>query len=73
MKEKIKNVVLKPVYWFILAAFAVNNLFFENWYGGNYEMDNTVFEYVIAGVFTTMFFTTKFAHNKISELYDRLF
>ena len=65
MREKIKNTVLKPMVWFILTLFAVNNLFFENWYGGNYEIDNTFFEYAIAGVFTGMYVATKFFSNNL--------
>jgi hypothetical protein len=73
MKEKIKKTVLKPVLWFIVAFFATNNLFFTSVWGGNFEIDNTWYEYLLSITLSGVFIITKFAPNRVSKLYDKIF
>lgn len=73
MKNNFKKFILGRATWFILFMFAGNNLFFENWYGGNFEIDNTAIEYLLAIIATAGFGFVTFARKKATDLFERVF
>jgi hypothetical protein len=71
MKKRIKKVVLSWTTWLIIGGLSINNLFFESAWGGNYEIDNNVFEYLLAVVTGGLLVGTMFLPTKMNELYDK--
>jgi len=72
MKEMIKKVVLSRVTWCIIGGLSINNLFFSSAWGGNYEIDNEWYEYLLAVVTGGILLSLYIIPTKVTELYDKI-